>query len=153
MDHGVYAPAHHHEREGMSASRTDAPKDKPPAKVTPVPVYVVSGDEGSRPVTSIATQRITLTGIGGEPTRIAPQDLSRVRVRLLNEDAAYDIRFSATVAELMQDAGTALPVGGAFLPHGMTTYLEVHCQSALWAICTTAHTPVLSVILEIETRG
>lgn len=152
MAHGVSAPATHYEREDISHAKAKAKVEPPPKEVVPVPVVIVEGQQGSRPLKTLSISRIIVPAVGSAPVRICPQDQSRTQVLLFNEDSTYDIRFSTVIADLMQDPGSTLPVGGALLLHGMADYQKFDCQATMFAVCTTAHTPQLSVVMEIETR-
>ena len=115
------------------------------SRPSPVPVYLVEGEEGGRVRREVALRSITCpASTAAEPARVCGRNESRVEIRLLNEDTATDIRFAPTLAALA--AGT-----GALLPWPGNTYLALPGQGELFAIgATGAGTPRLSIIETYE---
>lgn len=134
------------ERDGAIAQhRPPAPPQhaQQQAAVPPVPVYIVEGAGGPRVFRTASPRHIQLAASGGDPVRIAGRSLDRVRIGLLNEDTANDIRFAFSPANL--NVGS-----GALLPWPNNSYQWFETQDELYAISAGSGTPLISVIEEYE---
>lgn len=117
------------------------PGQAPHRPPDPVPVYIVQEAGGPGKVRSAAPRSITCpASTSAEPVRVCGLNPARVKIMLLNEDTATDIRFGTDLAVLA--AGV-----GALLPWPANTYTTLETQGELWAIgATGAGTPRLSII-------
>jgi hypothetical protein len=156
-------PADYHKYHGVPSDNEDyevpeadvgrAPKQAPVPKVADaVPVYIVEGAQAK--VLRMASPRheICPASTAAEPVRICGKNPRRVKVGLLNEDTATDIRIAATRADMTPSTGGTL--GGALVPWPMNSYLWLETQDELYAQgATGAGTPLLSVIEVFEERA
>jgi hypothetical protein len=142
--HGV--PPHD---DGRYETPPDATEEKPP-KAAPepkfddaVPVYIMERATG-RPVRrDTAMDSINVAGsAAGEPTRLCNYDPQRVEIKLLNEDAANNVRFGAR-ADVIEGKG-------AMLPAVTNTYLTLQTQGELFAQSLAATAVKVSVIITTE---
>lgn len=148
MAHGV-PPAEHgmYDRDAKGKKPYKPEYAKVPAPPVPVPVYIVEDGGGGRALRSAAPRHFTVPAASGtnagDPVRVCGRDARRVRVLLLNEDTASNIRFAQRPSDLT--AG-----GGALLPYPSSSYLALHTQDELWALSADTGTPLISVIQEFE---
>lgn len=108
---------------------------------SPVPVYVVEHGGGPDKIRAAAPRSITCpASTTYEPARVCSINPRRIKIGILNEDTATDIRFATDLGAL--SAGT-----GALLPWPSNTYLWLETQAELFAIgATGSGTPKLSII-------
>ena len=155
MAHGVPpADVGHYNREMAEAARHPYhPGHTPTAvKVSPVPVYVVEGGAGAKPLAEAAYHHITLPAAGSEPVSICGQDDDRSLVQLLNESTTHNGRFGQ-LSDLIWDAANATIIGGAILPQAATGYTVIRTQRPLYGISADSTPISISVILEFEVQG
>ena len=127
--------------------------DQPPGP-SPVPVYIVEGAGGPRPLRRTSLRHLAVPASTSSPARVCGQDPTRVEIRLLNEDTATNIRLAAEIGALALDAQNGVIVGGALLPWPANTYLSFPGQDDLWAIgATGSGTPLMSVIEVFEEQA
>lgn len=80
------------ERGGPNVTRTrKVPAAKPRELPPPVPVYVVEPAVGARPLTTIATAKLTVPASGADPVRITGRDETRTTMYLMVENAAGSV--------------------------------------------------------------
>lgn len=149
MAHGVYAPyvepakpnpdVEHEHR----ATEVPAPEPKKLNEPKPVPVYIVEKAGGAKPLNTYAVMTVQVPATA--PVPLAGKDNHRTRVRLLNEDATNNARFSSRQSDLTSG-------NGALLKAGATSYLTLDTQAPVYAMATTA-TVSVSVIFEFEVPG
>jgi hypothetical protein len=118
--------------------QTGAPRPRPPA----VPVYIVEGEGGPRVIRSAAPRHIQVPAAGADPVRVCGISAARVRIGLLNEDTATNIRFANKIGDLSVG-------GGALLPYPVNSYQWFRTQDELYAISAGAAL-LLSIIEEYE---
>ena len=147
LAHGVPPDeAGHHDRDGdhlqPRGGQSGRPKyEQATSKPLPVPVYIVE-EAGGRDAVKTASPRSQTcpASTAAEPIRLCGINPRRVRIALLNEDTATDIRFGHDLAALA--AGT-----GALLPWPMNSYLWLDTQDELFAIgASGSGTPKISII-------
>lgn len=113
----------------------------------PVPVFIVEGTASPGVIRQAAPRSVTCpASTSAEPIRVASMNPRRIRIGLLNEDTATNIRFATGLSELA--AGT-----GALLPWPTNSYTWLETQGEIWAIGDTNNasgTPRLSIIEESE---
>ena len=107
-----------------------------------VPVYQVEEPGKGKVHRKALCNSITVPASGSDPIRVCSRDDGRVEVRILNEDPANDIRFSESIATLIEG-------GGALLWHGTNSYTPIPTQDELWAVGASAAC-VMSVVLVTE---
>jgi hypothetical protein len=152
MAHGVPPDEHtteeHAQRErGPNAVKVPRPAyEKQPEAVSPVPVYIVEGGGGGRPLRSSSPLNLTVQASTGEPVRLCGRDPGRARVLLLNEDTASNCRIAVRPSDLVNG-------GGALLSWATNSYLTLHTQDELYALSVTSSSLVVSVIQEFEIQG
>lgn len=155
MAHGVPpADVGHYNREMAEHARhpyKPGHEEIPPG-TAPVPVYIVEGGSGPRPLAHASTRHITVPAAGGEPVSVCGQDASRSLIQLLNEDSTHNCRFGQ-LGDLQYDPQNTAVTGGARLPAGATGYTVIRTQGPLYVVSEDSGTPVLSVILEFEIPG
>ena len=92
-------------------------------------------------------------GNSAQVTRIFDRDRRRLKAKVLNEDSSVDIRISACEEELQTESaqGTGTAGSGALIWHGTNSFTDLEeCQDAMFALCTTASTALLSVLITTE---
>jgi hypothetical protein len=161
--HGVPpSDATFHDRaEAERGPNSHAPITVPPAakvnqRPAPIPVYVVTEGSGVHPLRTATPRHITVPSVNGhDPVPIVGVDDRRTKVRLMNTDAANDIQIGQDLTSLIGDSANAnKTIGGALLPHGMTSYMDIETQDELWAIALTATASVtLNMIIETSIPG
>lgn len=163
MAHGVQPGTHTpHDRADAMRGPNDTKPAPPPAAakaarpITPVPVVIVEQGAGPAPLRIATMRRIVVPGFNADPVPLCGRDLTRSKIRLLNADAANDVRISQDLTGLVLDAAAspARSIGGALIPHAMTKYQDISTQDELWAIAQTSSTGVeLELIFESELPG
>lgn len=151
----------HQRAESERGPNSHAPiKVEPPAERAkqpdPVPVYVVPEGGGTRPLKIAVPRHIMVPGFNADPVLICGKDVRRTKIRLMNTDAATNIRFASDMTALSVDpgSGNSRTIGGALLVHGMTGYQDVETQDELWAISLSASAAVeLNIIMETSLPG
>lgn len=125
----------------IRAPQPEKPRDLPPA----VPVYIVEQAGGPSSYRSAYPRHITVpANTGADPVRICGRNPARVRIGLLNEDTATNIRFAQRPSDLNNG-------GGALLPWPVSTYQWYETQDELYAVTVSATlTVVMSVIEEFD---
>jgi len=155
MAHGV-PPEDTTAQERAQAERGEHAPHQPPRpaklaaeRVSPpaVPVYIVEPAEGGRPLTTLATQKVTIPASGNSPARICGRDETRQTMYVMVETAAGAAGAAPTGIRIDHEVGT-LDVGlGALLRAGMAGYQELkHCQDELFAVSNDGSACTLSVI-------
>lgn len=153
-------PADYHKYHGVPSDNEgyETPPDEvgrvPRAAPVPkvpdaVPVYIVEGAAGKVIRTASPRHVICPASTAAEPVRVCGKDARRVKIGLLNEDTATDIRLGAARADLLTGPGGAL--GGSLVPWPCNSYLWLETQDELYAIgAKGAGTPLLSIIEVFE---
>ncbi len=150
MAHGVPAPVTNggrptppvQARGRMAATARPEPQHATPAP-DPIPVFIVPEAAGSKPLARMAVRSVQAPVSGSRPVQIAGRDLTRRRLRLLNEDATDGIRVGV---------GPTTETG-ALLPAGMTSYEAFDTQDDVWIVSNGSGTPRVSVIVEYDVAG
>lgn len=119
----------------------------PEKRPTPIPVYVVAEGSSGKAFVSSSPRNITIppaTGsLAADPVRLCSRDPKRVKLLLLNEDTANNIRFAVRPSDL--NGG-----GGALLPWPTNSYLRLDTQDELFGLAIGTAPVVVSVIQEFE---
>jgi hypothetical protein len=144
LAHGVPPDEHgRHDRDPRlsGGQRGQAPAAKLAPRVSPVPVYIVESEGGPSSIRRAFPRSVTCpASTSAEPIRVCGRNPDRVKISLLNEDTATDIRFATNLTAL--SAGT-----GALLPWPANTYLTLETQDEIYAIgATGSGTPRLSIV-------
>ncbi len=152
MAHGVIPDADT-AWERAQHMRGEGPRGKDPAglkeipQITPVPVFIVEQAGGGTVIRSASPRHLTVPNTASEPTRLCGRNPRRVRVGILNEDTATNIRFAQRISDLT--AG-----GGALLPYVVNNYSWFETQDELYALSTSATLNVLvSIVEEFEKKA
>lgn len=148
LAHGVPPEGHMHERDPrLTGGQRGQAKVTPAgaAKQSPVPVFIVENEGGPGVIRSASPRSITVpASTAAEPARVCGRAPGRIKISLLNEDTATDIRFATNLVTLA--AGS-----GALLPWPNNSYLTLETQGELYAIgATGSGTPRLSIIEVFE---
>lgn len=141
--HGVPSDDGQYETPPDETTLGPVPRPEPVPDVhDPVPVYIVEGSGKGR-VIRASTHDSILVSSSADPVRICNQDAERVEIRLLNEDAANNVRIGSRT-ELAEGRGSMLPAI-------TNTYLPLLVQTELFAIPAVAGTTArVSVIITTE---
>jgi hypothetical protein len=149
MAHGVPAEPRSEEMQiaaergtGRKAPRIapEKPAERPPA----VPVYLVEGEGGPSVIRSAHPRQVVIPNNASDAQLLCGRNPNRVRVGLLNEDTATNVRFGNSPGELSNGAG-------ALLPWPTNSYLWLETQDRLYALTTSATLSVtVSVVEEFE---
>lgn len=123
-----------------------------PPGLNPIPVYIVEGGSGPRPLAHASTRHIVVPAAGGEPVSVCGQDENRSLLQLLNEDSTHNCRFGQ-LGDLQFDSQNNGITGGSRLPAGATGYTVIRTQGPLYVISEDTGTPVISIIVEYEVPG
>jgi len=121
-----------------------AARPRPLPKISDaVPVYIVESAEGNvRRETAMDSVLVSGTALGAiDPVRLCNRDENRVELRLLNEDAANNLRIGS-YTELAEGRG-------AMLPAVTNTYTALPTQDELFAIPAVAGTTAKVSIITI----
>jgi hypothetical protein len=95
------------ERGGPNVARTRrVPAEKPRELPPPVPVYLTQPAAGSRPLTTLATARLTIPASTADPVRITGRDETRATMYVMVENAA------GSTSNVLQGAPPAVPATG-----------------------------------------
>jgi hypothetical protein len=145
LAHGVKPDDHTpHERamhERGGEQRKTTPKlghDTPPPP--PVPVVIMDGPV-SKSFISASPRHITVPpNSGADPVRLCGRS-HRLRIGLLNEDTATNIRFATRPSDLGNG-------GGALLPYVTNSYSWYQTQDELYAVTTSSSLSVTLSIIE-----
>lgn len=139
----VIPPVNEH---GVPDANPDAPYDIPEAgqilnfpaeeldrEMYAVPVYQVDKPGKTSTHRAALCDNVLVPGLStsSDPIQVCGRDYGRVELRILNEDANNDIRFS-------EDRTALLEGRGALLWHGTNSYTMLHTQDELYAIGVTA---------------
>jgi hypothetical protein len=144
LAHGVppdEAGRHDRDPRLSGGQRGQAAAEKIAPRVSPVPVYIVESEGGPSSIRRAFPRSVTCpASTSAEPIRVAGRNPDRVKISLLNEDTATDIRFATNLTAL--SAGT-----GALLPWPGNSYLTLETQDEIYAIgATGSGTPKLSIV-------
>ena len=149
LAHGVPPDGAHYERDPRitGGQRGQAKPTQPAARQTPVPVYMVEGYDGPGVIRSASPRSIQVpASTGAEPVRVCGRAPGRIKISLLNEDTATDIRFATNLAALASGQG-------ALLPWPSNSYLTLETQGELYAIgASGSGTPRLSIVEVFEEK-
>jgi len=148
--HGV--PSDNEQYEVPESDVGRVPKPAPVPKVSDaVPVYIVEGASARVIRTASPRHVICPASTAAEGIHVCGKDSRRVKIGLLNEDTATDIRIAASRGDLLLGPGGVS--GGALIPWPNNSYTWLETQDELYAIgATGAGTPLLSVIEVFEER-
>lgn len=149
MAHGV--PAEPRSDAMQIAAERGSGRKAPPPRVAPepnpdhrVPVYLVENPYGRKSIRTTNPSQVTVPNSASDPKLICGTNPNRVRIGLLNEDQATNVRFAKTQAELVNG-------GGALLNWVSSSYLWLHTQDELFAVTVSSTlNVVVSVIEEFE---
>jgi hypothetical protein len=149
MAHGVQPEDHTahdraaHER-GEHARAKPLKLETPAAPVVPVPVYLVEGQGGGRTYRESAPRHVTVANSASDATRLCGKNPKRIKIGLLNEDTATNVRFAQRITDLTNG-------GGALLPWPVNSYQWFETQGELYAsTVSTTLTVTVSIIEEWE---
>lgn len=110
-----------------------------------VPVYQVEQPGKDRLHRKALCDNILVPAAGSDPIPVCGRDFRRIAVRLLNEDANNDIRFSEERSSLLEGRGS-------LLWHGTNSYTQIETQDELFAIGVSA-AALMSVVLVTEVNN
>lgn len=159
--HGV-PPSSHHGFTRAQIMRGKAANEQPDTYYTeqakairPIPVFVVESERKAKSWRATSFRSTVVPANTSDPRQLAGIDPDRVEVLLLNEDATNAVRLSSEPGGLVSAADPNEPpeATGALLPAGMTSYLRLRTQEAIWAISATGTAPTISVIQVFDRNG
>lgn len=143
MAHGVPAEVHHGGRPAPASGQQLAARARAETEEAagtspdPVPVYLVDEPgSGTRPLTKPALRTVAIATAGADPQVLIPRNPRRKTVKVLNESATVAVRITYDLTLS----------GGALLPAGMTSYLEIPAQEEVCAYCPTGGPAQVSVV-------
>jgi len=150
-EHGINDKTVHAAPRGGGPGRYDAAPLVPEAH--PVPVYIVERGSAGDKLRTASPRHITCpASTAAETARVCGANPRRIRIGLLNEDTATDIRVAAAPGDLTSPQSG--PLGGALIPWPANSYTWLETQDELFAQgASGSGTPRLSIIEEFQSEG